>query len=215
MDSTAPPDPKLEIELERLRLEQTRHRTDVVKWIVIAIGAVVSFAVVDYGKLQLERFRAISQNQRELLNSYLKATESPEPDVWTRKLNLIVNSTDDAQTNEWATRELDYINNFAALDALYRETLKVASQLVEPGRVNEPDRIKARARFNQLYWADLPFAGESQVVIESMIGFRDQLIKAENTPNDAKQWETLNRKLIVLSQSLKNSTPKRLATEPD
>jgi hypothetical protein len=148
------------IESQRLRLERARYQADILKWIIVAIGATVSFAVIDYGKLGLEQFRAAAENQRGLLNAYLTATESPEPDVWKRKLHLIMSLTDDHKTTAWAQAEIEYIDRFAALDALYRETLKVASQLVEPGRVNEPDRVQARARYNQLYWADLPYAGE-------------------------------------------------------
>ena len=198
------------LEYERLRLEQARYRADVLKWIIVAVGAVISFAVIDYGNLKLERFRATAENQRELLNAYLKATESPAPEVWKRKLKLIVNSTVDENTTAWAQAELEYINKFAALDALYRETLKVASQLVEPNRLLEPERVQARARFNQLYWADLPYAGESQEVISAMIAFRSQLILAENAGSGIEgrdQWEQLNQDLIRLSGALRESTP--------
>jgi len=201
----------MNVEAEKLRLEQARYRADVLKWIIAAMGAVISFAVIDYGKLRLEQFQATAENQRELLNAYLRATESPEPDVWKRKLHLIATSTDDARTTAWASAELKYINDFAALDALYRETLKVASQLVEPSRIQEPERIQARARYNQLYWADLPYAGESQDVINAMIAFRTQLIVAENAGSGSegsRQWEELNRCLIRLSEALRNSTPK-------
>ena len=180
------------------------------KWIVVAVGAVISFAVIDYGKLRLEQFRATAENERELLNAYLRATEAPEPDVWKRKLNLIMNSTSDKGTLAWARRELEYIEKFAALDALYRETLKVASQLVEPSRLREPDRAEARARFNQLYWADLPYAGESQQVAIAMIAFREQLFiveSADQHPQARQQWEALNLRLIELSKALRESTP--------
>lgn len=196
------------IEVEKLRLEQARYRADILKWIVVAVGAVISFAVIDYGRLRLEQFRATAENQRELLNAYLNATDTPEPQVWKRKLTLIVNSTDDEKTIAWANRELEYIDKFAALDALYRETLKVASQLVEPSRLEEPDRVQARARYNQLYWADLPYAGESQDVIDAMIAFRNQLLVAENAGPEAEaEWEKLNGRLIDLSKALRNSTP--------
>ncbi len=55
------------IEVEKLRLEQARHKADIMKWVVVAIGAVISFAVIDYGKLRLEQFRATAENQREPL----------------------------------------------------------------------------------------------------------------------------------------------------
>ncbi len=209
-ESAQPPDRGgSSVETEKLRLERARYQSDVLKWIVIAIGAVISFAVIDYGKLRLEQFRATAENERELLNAYLRATENPEPDVWKRKLNLILNSTKDERTVAWARRELEYIENFAALDTLYRETLKIASQLVDPGRLQEPDRVQARARFNQLYWADLPFAGESDDVSRAMVAFREQVLKAEAAEDDAakkEEWDKLNMQLIFLSQTLKKAS---------
>ncbi len=205
-----------EFESAKFRLEKARYHADVLKWIVVAIGAVISFYVIDYGKLELERVRVKAEIERELLNSYLKATESPEPNIWKRKLSLIVNLSNDDKTKAWAQRELEYINNFAALDALYRETLKVASQLVEPDRVNELGRIQARVRYNQLYWADLPYAGESQQVVSAMINFRTQLIAAEKAgsgPDAKQQWEKLNVHLIVLSRALRESTPNDTLSE--
>jgi hypothetical protein len=202
--------PAHRLEMEKLRLEKARHRAEIVKWAVLAIGAVISFAVIDYGRLRLEQFRAAAENERELLNAYRRATEAPEPDVWKRKLNLILNSTGDQGTVAWAQRELEYIESFAELDTLYRETLKIASQLVEPGHLQEPERAQARARFNQLYWADLPYAGESQQVITAMIAFRKQLIVAESAEQEQaaqSEWDQLNIRLIELSTALRESTP--------
>lgn len=196
-----------ELEAEKVNLEKVRYLTDILKWIVVAIGTVISFAIIDYGKLQLEQFRVAAENQRELLSAYLKATESPEPEVWKRKLNLIINSPSDKSAKEWARRELVYIDNFAALDTLYRETLKVASQLVDPKQLYEPNRIQTRARYDQLYWADLPYAGESKKVELAMIAFREKLMKAENSPNEKDKWEALNIPLIKLSRALRESTP--------
>jgi hypothetical protein len=134
-------------------LDKTRYRTDVLKWIVIAIGAVASFAVIDYGRLQLDKFRATAENQRQLMDAYIRATETPEPDLWIRKLHILINFAVDEQSKNWAKSELTYVERFAALDALYKETLKVASQLIDSNQLNEPERVRARARFNQLYWA--------------------------------------------------------------
>ena len=44
----------------RLALECTRWRAEWVKWVVIAIGAAVSFWVIDFGKLKLDRLRLAS-----------------------------------------------------------------------------------------------------------------------------------------------------------
>jgi hypothetical protein len=210
--TTSASDPKhdpssADMELLKFRLEQSRYRTDILKWVVVAIGAVISFLVIDYGKLKLERFRATADSQRQLLEAYLKATESPQPELWKRKLHILINFAAEERIQAWAQAELAYIERFAAQDALYRETLKVASQLMEPGLLNDSERIKARVRFNQLYWADLPYVSESQAVITAMIAFRNQLMAAESVPNDKQAWEILNRRLIELSQALRDSTP--------
>ena len=197
----------VDLELARFRLERARYRTDLLKWIVVAIGAVVTFWVVDYGRLRLEQFRVTSDTKRQLLEAYLTATESPQPDVWKRKLHVLQNFADDESMRQWAQAELRYIESFAALDALYRETLKVASQLVEPGRLADPERAHARARYDQLYWADLPYAGESQAVVTAMVGFRNQLMAAERAPADKPSWDSLNGRLIELSRALRESTP--------
>lgn len=205
-----------DLELRKFLLERARYRTDLLKWIVVAIGAIASFAVIDYGKLRLEQFRVTSDSQRQLLEAYLKATESPEPDVWKRKLHVLYSFADDDRLRRWAQEQFEYIDSFAALDALYRETLKVASQLVEPGRLNNPERVTARVRFDQLYWADLPFAGEHQAVIEGMIAFRNQLLAAEAATGDSQAWSALNGRLIALSKALKDSMPKfSLAPMPE
>jgi hypothetical protein len=205
-DPQSAPQPNLDV--LKFQLERSRYRADLLKWIVVAIGAVASFWVIDVGKLQLERFRATSDNQRQLLDAYLKATETVQPDVWKRKLRVLVTSATDEQMKQWAKAELQDIENFAAIDALYRETLKVAAQLVEPSQINEPERARARVRYNQLFWADLPFAGESPAVVQAMIAFRKQLMTAEQEPKDRTQWEELNRALITLSEALRDSMPK-------
>jgi hypothetical protein len=110
------------LEQKRLRLEESRFRYDVLKWAMVVIGAIVSFYVIDVGKLRLEEFRSRAENQRALLQSYLGATESVQPDVWKRKLLVLQTFSDDQSIRDWAAGQLKYIENFAALDALYRET---------------------------------------------------------------------------------------------
>ena len=200
-----------ELEALKFRLDKARYRTDLVKWIIVACGAIISFYVLDLGRLQLEQFRVGAENERQLLSAYLTATESAQPDIWKRKLRILKSMSNDQRMKDWAQDELKYIETFAALDALYRETLKIASQLVEHGNLNDPERIKARIRFNQLYWADLPHAGESQPVIAAMIAFREALMIAEKQPNNSPAWNVLNLKLIELSNALRNSAPQHPA----
>ena len=207
-----------DLERRKFELDRSRYRTDVARWIVIAIGAVISFAVIDYGKLQLERAQATADSQRQLLEAYLKATESAEPEVWKRKLGVLLKFGDDERTKQWAREELDYIDTFAAQDALYRETLKVASQLIEPARLGDPGRAVARVRFNQLYWADLPYVRESTKVSGAMVAFRDGLAAAENAPGDPAAWTKLSHLLIELSTVLADEAetdPRRSAAAPD
>jgi hypothetical protein len=207
-----------DLERQKFELERSRYRTDLLRWVIIAIGAVASFYVIDYGKLRLERAQATADNQRQLLEAYLKATEAAEPEVWKRKLGVILNLGDDDRTKLWAREELDYIDTFAARDALYRETLKVASQLIEPTRVGDPERAVARARFDQLYWADLPYVHESPDVARAMVAFRNGLAAAEKAPGDAQAWSPLGGLLITLSTTFAReaeSDPRRTAREAD
>jgi hypothetical protein len=194
------------LEILKLKLERDRYRLEVVKWIVVAIGAAVSFAVIDYGKLRLEQARLDSENQLKFIEAYSKATETAEPEIWKRKLDVLQVFASDDRVRTWARSQLEYIDEFAALDALYRETLKTASQLVDPGMLNDIERTKARRRFEQLYWADLPFAGESREVATAMIAFRTELLAAETTPSQVEAWKGLNSSLIKLSSTLKAAT---------
>ena len=205
-DSQSSVDPAVGLETAKLQLERDRYRAEIIKWIVVAIGAAVSFAVIDYGKLRLERARLASDNQFKFIEAYTKATESAEPEIWKRRLDVLQLFATDDKVRAWATNQLEYIDRFAALDALYRETLKTASQLVDRSTVNDPERMKARRRFEQLYWADLPFAGESSEVESGMVAFRDGLVAAEQTPTDVEAWTNLNSLLIKLSKIFKGAT---------
>src|SRR4051812_27355786 len=70
------------IEILKLKLERAKYRSEIFKWIAVAIGAAVSFAVIDYGKLQLEKVRLASDNQLKFIEAYSKATEAAEPEIW-------------------------------------------------------------------------------------------------------------------------------------
>ena len=196
------------LEILKLKLERARYRSEIIKWIAVAIGAAVSFAVIDYGKLRLEQMRLASDNQLKFIEAYTKATETAEPEIWKRKLDVLQLFATDDHVRAWAKNQLDYIDEFAALDALYRETLKTASQLVDSAMANDSERKKARRRFEQLYWADLPFAGESTEVASGMIAFRKGLLAAETTSTEVEAWASLNSLLIDLADTLKQATRK-------
>jgi hypothetical protein len=196
------------LELRKLRLEERRYLADIVKWVIIAVGTVISFYVIDVGKLNLEKFKASAENQRLLLKEYLTATETVQPEVWKRKLHVLANYSDDPHIRSWSEAQLRYIQDYAGKDALYRETLKVASQLVHWPSSKDPQRELARNRFEQLYWADLPFAKEDGPVVDGMVKFRELLLLAEANPNKPGRWADLDIALIHLAQALQQSQPK-------
>jgi hypothetical protein len=194
------------LELLKFRLERSRYRTDLAKWVIAALGAVASFYVIDLGKLELEKYRATAENQRQLLQAYLTASESPEPEVWKRKLNVLKRVAEDEQIRKWAVDELKNIEESAARITLYRETLKVASQLIEPSQLNEPERAEARRRFDQLYWAELPYVDEDAEVEKAMVNFRNGLVAAEAAPDDKGLWSRMDGLLLILSQRLRDDS---------
>jgi hypothetical protein len=212
MDTPRASEDASNLEVLKFRLERARFRSEIVKWIVVAAGVAVSFAIIDYGKLRLERMRLASDNQLRFIEAYSRATDAAEPEIWKRKLDVLQLFATDDKVRSWAVHQLDYIDTFAALDTLYRETLKTASQLVDPATLNDPERMKARRRFEQLYWADLPFAGESSEVASKMIDFRNGLIAAEKTSSAGEAWPELNSLLIQLSETLRQATRKSSAS---
>ena len=153
----------------------------------------------------LEEFRSRAENQRALLQSYLTATESVQPDVWKRKLRVLHTFSTDPNIVLWANNELVKIETFSERDALCRETLKVASQLVSEDALKDQQRAVIRSRYEQLFWADLPFAKESDAVAKAMVAFRDTLVEAEKKPKANGAWTHLDAALIALSNTLRDS----------
>jgi hypothetical protein len=151
------------------QLEMWKYVADLVKWVIAGIAAVISFYVIDVGKLKLETFKSHADNRRLLLQAYLNATDSVQPDIWKRKLRVLQTYSDDDRIKEWAKREQSFIEMYAEQDALYREALKVASQLAYRS-ATKGQREVARSRFEQLYWADLPYARESPPVATKPTG---------------------------------------------
>jgi hypothetical protein len=85
--------------------------------------------------------------------------------------------------------------------------VQVAAQLTQRTALGTAERTRARARYEQLYWADLPFAGESAPVIGVMRRFREKLLEAEAAPDDQTTWNELNTALIELARVLSEETP--------
>jgi hypothetical protein len=192
-----------------LSLDRMKLIADIAKWVIAGIAAIVSFYVIDVGKLNLEKFQAQAENQRLLLQAYLNATESVQPDIWKRKLRVLQTYSEDERVRDWARAELEDVENYAEQDALYRETLKIASQLVRRTSKTDASWQAARSRFEQLYWADLPYAKESSEVARSMIDFRNGLLAVDRNPNDERLWEQLDLNLLSLSGTLRQSQPAR------
>lgn len=197
-----------QIELKKLELDYKRYKFDILKWLIVAAGAVASFWVIDYGRLKLEEFRVQSQNERELLISYLKAMETPHPEIWKRKIQFLKEYSKYERIESFGQNQIEYINEFAELNTLYRETLKVASRLSLRKDPNQKERNKAWQRFEQLYWGELPFAGESPAVERQMVQFRRALEAAhQKQENDNKEWANVNQSLLMLAKAIKSSMP--------
>ena len=196
-----------QLELARLDLDRGRFRHEIVKWVIIAVGAAVSFFVIDYGRLQLERFRVSAENERALLDAYLTASETLEPDLWLRKLELIRTLSSDSGLSDWAGREVTYVQECAAKAVIYQETLRVAASLLDP-HADADELVAARRRFEQLYWADLPYVGEGPGVKKAMIDFRKVLVAAETT-SPAGALPNLNNVMIGLGDALRDEDPKK------
>lgn len=200
------------LELEKISLEKTKHRAELAKWFFIALGAVVSFWVVDFGKLKLEQYRAQSQNERDLLMSYLGAMESEKPEIWRRKIQFLMQYSNDSRIQSFSHYQIEYINKYAELDALYRETLKVASKLSIKEGFTLVDRSQEIQRFEQLYWAELPLAGESESVSKAMIDFRKDLYASPGEGGDnMKYWNQLNLSLLELATAIRASMPNEIS----
>ena len=174
------------------------QQVDILKWIVATCGAVVSFFIIDLGKLKLERQKAKNLNEQKLLDSYLTASDTPDPNLWLRKLHLIQKFTNNKATRDWAIEEEDFVNTKSGKIELYTETLRTASVLANKAEYKTEEWHKALKRFFQLYWADLPFIGESQKVVDHMIAFNQGLFQVQqnDTPGN---WKTMEEALLNLS----------------
>lgn len=199
-----------QLELEKISLEKARLRFDLMKWGVIAIGAIISFWVIDYGNLRLEKYRAQSLNERELLISYMNAMDSSVPEVWKRKLNFLLEYSNDQKIKNFVNNQLVYINEYAELNSLYRETIQIASSLSVREGLEEKEKKQKLLRFEQLYWAELPLAGESEIVSKAMVQYRKQLLNVEAEPNETKNWNNLNLAMLELSTAIRASMPNKL-----
>ncbi|CDT96217.1 hypothetical protein VDIAB_290006 [Vibrio diabolicus] len=204
-------DLEYKLELRKLSLEKTRLRVELMKWMFIAFGAVASFWIIDIGKLKLEQYRAQSQNERELLISYLGAMESERPEVWRRKIQFLMQYSNDSRIKSFSHNQIEYINKYAELGALYRETLKVASMLSVRDSLTQSERGKKIQKFEQLYWAELPLAGESESVSKAMIKFRKQLYSTYNdSKSESEYWKHLNVSLLELATAIRSSMPNNI-----
>jgi len=198
-------DTDVDFERAKLTLERDRFRAEIIRWLVLAVGAVVSFAVIDYGRLQLERFRTTAENERALLNAYLEASATVEPDLWLRKLDLIRTLSTNDRLRSWAAGEIIFVRQCAAKAAIYRETLRTGAALLDPHDRSDK-RIAARRRFEELYWADLPYVRESSEVAAAMVKFRTALVAADSG-SPGGELPDLNVAMIDLGRVLADSDP--------
>ena len=193
------------VEFQKLRNEKFKSIVEISKWVVISIGAVISFLIIDVGNLKIEEFKANSSHEEKLLNSYLESAKTADPDLWTRKLRLIREFSTDTVIINWASKEEVYIKNKAALIALYKETIIIGSILANRNLYGTEEWANASKRYYQLYWAELPFYGETQPVISGMINFKSTLDQITDK-NDLEKWRKMDIALIKLSSTLKKES---------
>ncbi len=197
-----------EKEIAELALENRKLFFEIIKWTILSLGVVISFWIIDVGKLQLEEKRASNENKKNLLNAYLEATETPDPDLWLRKLRLIKALSDKNVTDmkSWATQEEKYIKEVSALVVLYQETMKVASVLSNRDQFQADEWKKSRNRFYELYHGDLVFFGESKKVEDAMVKFKKSFEAI--TKSKQKNWDGLDQELLMLVITLSEETEK-------
>ena len=197
-----------EQEIAQLDLEHQKMIFEVVKWIIISIAAIISFWIIDVGKLRLERKRSSNENKLNLLNAYLKATEVPNPDLWLRKLRLIKALSDKNVTDmkSWAIQEEQYIIKVSALVVLYKETMKVASVLANRDQYLSDEWKKSRNRFYELYHGELVFYKESEDVEDAMVAFKDKLEAID--PGKEDDWNEMDQELLNLVITLSAESEK-------
>ncbi len=193
------------VEFQKLKNEKFKSIVEIIKWGLISIGAIVSFLIIDIGNLNIEKFRADSSHEESLLNSYLESTKTANPDLWRRKLRFISKFSSDTIVTKWAITEEEYVKNKAGLLALYKETVGVCSILANRSLYDTEEWRKASKRYYQLYWAELPFYGETQPVISAMINFKLHLEEITNT-TELEKWQNMDVALIKLSNILKKES---------
>lgn len=193
------------VEYQKLKNERFKSYVELSKWIIISVGAVISFLVIDIGNLKVAEFKADTAHEENLLESYLESAKTANPDLWTRKLRLIREFSNDSVIINWAVKEEEYIKNKAALLSLYKETVSVSSILANENLYETEEWKKASKRYYQLYWAELPFYGETKPVIIKMIKFKNKLdsLKINEKPD---KWREMNNALHALSTALKKES---------
>ncbi|WP_109300705.1 hypothetical protein [Aquimarina sp. AU474] len=193
------------VEFQKLKNDRFKSIVEIIKWGLISIGAIVSFLIIDIGNLNIEKFRADSSHEESLLNSYLESTKTANPDLWRRKLRFISKFSSDTIITDWAIKEEGYVKNKAGLLALYKETVGICSIVANRSLYGTEEWKKASKRYYQLYWAELPFYGETQPVIEAMINFKSHLEQITNT-TEVEKWQKMDLALIKLSDILKKES---------
>ncbi|WDD97445.1 hypothetical protein [Thalassomonas actiniarum] len=198
---------KLEIEKEKLALERQKLSLELRKWVVVAIAAVISFFLIDYGKLTLERTKEESMHDRELLKSYLKAMDSSKPEIWKRKLRFIKSFAKDERVLSWAEEQLTTLSKLPPKESLYLEAADIAKKLSRREPLNE----ELWTRFEQLYWSELPLANESMAMEDAMVNFRQSLLDAHEAPigDDDIEWDNVKKALLKLSKVVSSEMPNK------
>lgn len=198
---------KDKIAYKRFLLEERNVWFTMVKWGLLAVGSCIVYCTIDKVNVKTEKFKVDSAYETKLMDSYLAATETVNPDLWLRKLAIIKNFAKDASTKAWVEKEEKYISQKLALLSLYKELIGVCSVIANRREFGSEKWNEAYAKFYQLHFAQLPFYDESLDVADEMSRFKKQM-DVINNDSSKKNWDEIDKCLLSLSGLLKEQTNK-------
>jgi len=186
---------------------ESKDIIDLIKWAIVGVCAIISFIVIDIGRLNIENAKFEADRRQKLLESYLASTETSDPLVWRRKLQ-IVSRLGDYDMCAFAVAQLQFIDEHEARNALYREAVSVAGRLIDTQIYGQPEWYQRKSRLNQLYYGELPLAKLSDDVRTSMDNYFEKLKAAEDHHPSLDGWKDAGIALAELSKAVAKDMPK-------
>ena len=180
---------------------------DLIKWVIVGVCAIVSFVVIDVGRLNIENAKFEAERRQKLLESYLASTETSDPLVWRRKLQ-IVSRLGDYDMCAFAVAQLQFIDEHEARNSLYREAVALAGQLIDTQIYGQPEWYQRKSRLNQLYYGELPLARLNNEVRAAMENYFEKLKAAEDHHPSTDGWKDAGMALAELSKTVAKDMPK-------